>query len=203
MTKTDISGLPAGNWVTREAPRVHPLERHETSRLGRFILGRIRRVARAERDFNVFRTMARLGTIFPAHAIFLSRVLKGGRIPGREKELVVLRVGWRLGCIYEYGHHYAEAKHLGLSAAEIQWATAERSPAEDTRLGAFLSFADELVSRHIVSNETWARARRFASDDELLELCLFVGHYVMMGMTLNTAGIQLEPEFGIPAGGRR
>lgn len=199
MEKADISGFPDGRWIYQDAPRIPPVEKGEVSALNRFVLARIRSAAKSDRDFNAFRTFARLGSIFPAQALFISRILNHGRLPSEEKALVVMRVGWRLGCIYEYGHHFSSVRHKGASDVDIKSATSEESASADTRLGAFFNFSDQLVRDHFVTIEAWERARRFVSQDELLELCILIGHYVMIGMTLNTVGIQLEPEYGISA----
>lgn len=58
-----------------------------------------------------------------------------------------------------------------------------------------LRAADELVADGARSDENWSLAREWASEDELLELCMLVGHYVMVAMTLNSVGVQLEDEF--------
>jgi len=196
----DVTGLPEGDWVRCEAPRVGPLEERDAPLLARIVFAAVRRREKSNRVYNVFRTMARLGTIMPTWAVFLSQVLGRGRLPTREKELVVLRVAWRLGCIYEYGHHHHIAVcELNLPGAEIEAATTEGAAAADTRLGAFMTFTDELIADRVASDATWERARRWASEDELLELCVFVGHYVMMAGVLNTAGVQLEAPFSVPA----
>ena len=196
----DVTGLPKGNWVRLEAPRVGPLEERDAPLPARIVFAAVRRRENSNRVYNIFRTMARLGTIMPTWAAFLSQVLGRGRLPKREKELVVLRVAWRLGCIYEYGHHHHIAVHeLNLPGAEIEAATADGAAAPGTRLGAFMAFTDELIADRSVADATWERARRWASEDELLELCVFVGHYVMMAGVLNTAGVQLETPFSVPA----
>jgi AhpD family alkylhydroperoxidase len=127
--------------------------------------------------------------------VFLLQLLKRGRLSPVERELVILRVAWRLGCVYEWGHHVHTAKRLGVTDSEIETITTDAAAGGSSRLAAFLTATDELLADRALSGETWALARRFASDDELLELCLLVGHYVMVAITLNSVGVQLEDEF--------
>jgi AhpD family alkylhydroperoxidase len=195
MSTTTFAGLPAGSWNILDAPRVLPLDRRSVPVLGRLVLAFIRRAEGTHADFNVFTTLARLGTIFPAHIVFLLQLLKRGRLSPVERELVILRVAWRLGCVYEWGHHVQTAKRLGVTDSEIETITTDAAAGDSSRLAAFLTATDELLADRALSSETWALARRFASDDELLELCLLVGHYVMVAMTLNSVGVQLEDEF--------
>jgi alkylhydroperoxidase family enzyme len=198
MSNAELSGLPAGNWKLMPAPRVRPLERERTPRLARVMLAIIRRAENGREDYNVFATLARLGRIFPAHTIFLSQLLKAGHIPIRDKELVILRVAWRLGAVYEYGHHLHIARHHGVSGSDITAATTEPAGEQNTRLGALLAATDELLTTGTLSDEGWSRLRHHASEDELIELTIIVGHYVtyvMVSMMLNTIGVQLEPQF--------
>jgi alkylhydroperoxidase family enzyme len=43
-----------------------------------------------------------------------------------------------------------------------------------------------------MSDELWAGLRPLLSDEELIELCLLIGHYEMLAMTLNT--LRVAPE---------
>jgi len=195
MSNADLTGLPTGNWNILPAARVAPLERTQVRPLGRLTLWIIRRVEKTNGDYNVFGTLVRLGSIFPAHAIFLSQLLKRGRIARAEKEQVILRIAWRLGAVYEYGHHHLRARQFGVTDAAIAAATTEDATDQSSRIGALLAAADELLATHTLSEETFTRVRRYASEDELVELCVLVGHYSMISMLLSTASVQLEPEF--------
>lgn len=79
-------------------------------------------------------------------------------------------------------------------------ATATEDAADQTtRIGAFLAATDELLATHTLSDETFTSGRRYASEDEIVELCILVGNYSMISMLLNTASVQLEPEFAAAA----
>jgi hypothetical protein len=86
------------------------------------------------------------------------------------------------------------AKRLGAGDGEKRSRPTRRAGGS-SRLAAFLAAADELVADGARSDENWSLAREWASEDELLELCMLVGHYVMVAMTLNSVGVQLEDEF--------
>ena len=155
MSNTNLTGLPPGSWNVLPVARVAPLMRSQAAPLGRLTLWIIRRVEKTNGDYNVFGTLARLGSIFPAQAIFLSEVLKRGRLARVEKEQVILRTAWRLGAVYEYGHHYLRARQFGLTDAAIAAATTEDAADQATRIGAFLAAADELLAAHTLSDEAF------------------------------------------------
>lgn len=187
--------LPPGNWELFVKPRISPADPASLGRTARAILWAVRRKTGQSKDFTVFLTLARLGRIFPAHSVFLSQLLGKTRLSGREKELVVLRVAWRLGCVYEYAHHHHMAAELGVPAEFITAATSEDLTAFDGRTAAVLYAADELISDHKLSEAGWVTLSRHLSADEALELCLFVGHYVMVAGLINTAGVVPEADF--------
>jgi 4-carboxymuconolactone decarboxylase len=108
---------------------------------------------------------------------------------------VILRTAWRLGAVYEYGHHHLRARQFGLTDAAIAAGTTDDAADQTTRVGAFLATTDELLATHTLSDEAFTRVLRYASEDELVELCVLVGQYSMVSMLLNTTSVQLEPEF--------
>jgi len=109
----------------------------------------------------------------------------------------VLRVAWSLGCAYEYSHHHRMATELGVAADQIAAATTNNLDAFTPGLAALLAAADELVRQHKLSDSGWQALHQHRTDEEALELCMFVGHYVMIAMIINTAGVQPEPRFAV------
>lgn len=189
--------LPRGNWTLPTTPSIAPAARSALSPVARGLLWLMRQRTREPEDFNVFLTMARLGRLFPAHTVFLSQLLGKTRLSPVEKEIVVLRTAWRLGCAYEFSHHHAMAKDLGVPPTLLDAATAGEPTDLPARLAALLRATDELVREHKLSDSELNTLRRHCSEDEILELCMFVGHYVMIAMIINTAGIQPEPNFAV------
>lgn len=189
--------LPAGEWTLFDTPRVPPAPRASLGRVARGLLWMVRRQTKEPDDFNVFLVFARLGRLFPAHSVFLSQLLGKTRLSGQEKELIVLRVAWRLGCAYEYAHHHRSAQELGVSAAHISAATTEEPSGFDARTQALLLAADELVRHNKLDDTAWAALTEHVTADTALELCMFVGHYIMVAGIINSAGVQPEPHFAV------
>ncbi|MGO9971294.1 MAG: carboxymuconolactone decarboxylase family protein [Solirubrobacteraceae bacterium] len=203
MSNADLTGLPPGNWNILPVARVAPLARKQVPPFGRLALWIVRRVEKTNGDYNVFGTLAHLGSIFPAQAIFLPQLLKRGRLARAEKEQVILRTAWRLGAVNEYGHHQLRARQFGLTDAATAATTTEDAADQTTRIGAFLAAADDLLATHTLSDEAFTRVLKYASEDELVELCVLVGQYSMVSMLLNTASVQLEPEFVVERNSHR
>ena len=53
----------------------------------------------------------------------------------------------------------------------------------------------------MISDRTWRGLADELAERELIELCLLVGHYEMLAMTLNTLGVEPEPSALAKLGG--
>jgi alkylhydroperoxidase family enzyme len=52
---------------------------------------------------------------------------------------------------------------------------------------------DELHDRRVITDRTWEALAVELSERQLIELCLLVGQYEMLAMTLNSLGVEAEP----------
>jgi alkylhydroperoxidase family enzyme len=63
-----------------------------------------------------------------------------------------------------------------------------------------LRAVDELHEERTISGALWQELRPLLSDVELIELCMLVGHYEMLAMTLASLGVQPEAPRPQPSG---
>ena len=124
-------------------------------------------------------------------------ILNKGLLPERERELVILRVGWNAQAVYEFGQHTVIGKRCGLTDDEI--AALTKSPYDhdwspDDR--ALIALADDLHADDCVSAGTWLALTERLSEAELVELLIVAGFYRLVSGVLNSAGVQLDD--GIP-----
>ena len=68
---------------------------------------------------NIFRTLANHPKLMKRWLVFGNHVLGRSTLPPRERELVILRIGWLCRSGYEWGQHVGIALGSGLSQAEI------------------------------------------------------------------------------------
>lgn len=188
--------LPQGEWQGELYPRrIPPLPRGQQRLFQRFFLGVIRRSAHEKYDYNCFLVLARLGRIFPVHAMLVGQLLRGGAIAGADTERIIIRIAWRMGCQYEYAHHTHLALEHGISRAEIESLTNESDGEWSDRTRTLLTAADELFFSKNLSAPTYQRLREELDENQILEFCMIVGHYVMAAMMLDVAGCETEPAF--------
>src|SRR5205807_2609651 len=74
----------------------------------------------------------------------------------------------------------------GLSPADIERIReGPRSAGLTARRAALLEAADDLHEARALGEHAWAALRPVLSDAQLIELCMLIGHYEMLAMTLN------------------
>jgi alkylhydroperoxidase family enzyme len=120
--------------------------------------------------------------------------MPGGTLPRADTELLILRVAHNCRCEYEWRHHERLAVTAGLEPADVQ--RVRRGPGADgwrPRQRLLLQVADELHAERTISDQLWGELRPLYTDAELIELCMLVGHYEMLAMTLNALRVEPDP----------
>ncbi len=117
---------------------------------------------------------------------------KKNDLPGREREIVILRTGFNCRSGYEWVQHVEIGKRAGITDAEIaalkKGAGANWSPAD----AALIRACDDLHARQFVSNETWAALRAHFSEKQCMDVVFTCGQYTQVSMMLNSFGVQLD-----------
>jgi 4-carboxymuconolactone decarboxylase len=142
---------------------------------------------------NIFATLAHHPRLLKRFSVLGGLFLAHGLLPARERELVILRTGWRTRCEYEFGQHVVLGRRAGLSDEEIGRLASEGIegwPPEDALL---VRLADEIHASRDVSDEVWQGLSRRWDHAELLELVTLAGFYGMVAGFLNATRVQREP----------
>lgn len=142
---------------------------------------------------NIFRTLAHNEDLFKAFGKLGSYLLRHGVLPAREREIVILRVGWRCGCEYEFGQHTVIGRTSGLTDEEIARLAGSDSSGWEPADAVLIDMADELCESNLVSEATWNSMRERWSEADTLELLVLAGYYRLVSGMLNSVGVALEP----------
>ena len=146
---------------------------------------------------NIFATLAHHPKLLKRWLVFGGHVLAKSTLPPRQRELVILRTGWRCGSEYEFGQHTVIGRDSGLDDADIVRLTgpvdADGWSTEDALLARAV---DELVDDHCLSDGTWAALVASWSTQQIMDLVFTVGQYQLVSTALRTFGVQREP--GVP-----
>ena len=190
-------GKGSGERVRLKEPRIKPLAESEWTEEQQQILNR-RRPDRGGRVANIYTTLANHPKMagkwidgFPTY------VFRESTLPAREREILMLRIGWLSWCEYEFGQHTLIAKSVGLTDEEIKRITeGPRASGWDSFDVTLLQAVDELYYDAFITDATWnALAKRY-NQQQLMDVVVTVGQYNLVSMFLNSLGVQLDP--GVP-----
>lgn len=153
---------------------------------------------------NIFRTLAHHPKLLKRWLVFGNHILAKGTLPVRDRELVILRVGWVCNSEYEWGQHAVIGARAGLSEDEIAriadgpdadgWSDFDRVQ---------LRAVDELHADSFISDATWAALSQRYDTRQLMDFVFTVGQYTLVSMALNTLGVQLDEGLSGFPGGKR
>lgn len=143
--------------------------------------------------FNIFKTLSHHPDLFRRWLVFGNHVLFKSTLPPRERELIILRIGWLCEAEYEWAQHVLIGKEAGLTAEEIDRIKAgpnARGWSEADKL--LLQATDELRKDAFITDTTWNGLSQHFDTKQLMDVVFAVGQYNLVSMALNTLGVQLD-----------
>jgi 4-carboxymuconolactone decarboxylase len=171
-------------------PRVEPVPESEWSDDARAVLPRNPETGRVA---NVFTTLARHPELLKRWAVFGEYIGIKSTLAPREREILILRIGWLCRSEYEWAQHAVIGRRVGLSDVEIRRITqGPAAPGWDPFEATLLTAVDELHADAIISDNTWSALSARYDTPQLLDLVFTVGEYTLVSMALNTLGVALD-----------
>lgn len=156
-------------------------------------IARIAGLATRGKPPHVFTTLGRHRGLFRRWLWFAGALMPGGKLPRRDTELVILRVANNAGSEYEWSQHERIGARAGLSEEEISRVRiGPDAPGWSERQELLVRAADEMHDGGRIEEELWARLAAHFDEVLLIEICMLIGHYEMLAMTLNTLEVQPE-----------
>jgi 4-carboxymuconolactone decarboxylase len=172
-------------------PRIPPVQKEHWTPDQKAILEPLER---QKRLYNVFSTMANHPDLARDWLVFANHVLRKCTLPPRDREILILRIGWLCGAEYEWAQHVRIGKAVGLSDDDlkhIQQGPEAAGASQHDRL--LLKAVDELHADSFIGDETWNALARTYDTRQLMDLVFAVGQYNLVSMALNSFGVQLDP----------
>lgn len=122
-----------------------------------------------------------------------SGVLLGlGKLPRRDTELVILRVGHLRGCTYELQHHSRIGKRYGLDEELQQRIAAGPRPKSLSREDTLLRIVDDFVTNRTLSQPSRKWLAYYYNRAQMIEFCMLVGQYDALAATIAALEIPLD-----------
>lgn len=183
-------------------PRIPPLEPEQwtatqSEALGMDIKDLQASIGSPGKIFNIVKTLIRYPELFKAWLGFANHVLFNSSLSPRDREIVILRIGWLCQSGYEFGQHIIIGRDAGLNDNEIK-AIAEGANASNWSAAeqALIKATDELHADAFIGDATFTELQQYFDEKQVLDVVFAVGQYNMVSMALNTTGVQLDE--GIP-----
>ncbi len=177
-------------------PRIAPGGREQIGWVNAAIV-RVLGLATGGRPPHVFTTLARNRRLFRRWLWFAGALMPGGKLPRADSELVILGVAHLTDNEYEWGHHERLGARAGLSPEEIERVRqGPDAPGWSPRQRLLLAAAGECHTEGRIGDATWAGLAAELDEPRLIELCMLIGHYEMLAMTLSSLRVQPEPPRG-------
>lgn len=153
---------------------------------------------KGRKPLNIFTTLVRHPGLFKRWSMFGGHILSKSTLSPRDRELLILRTGYRCNSPYEFHQHTRIGLDCGVTLEEIKQLQQPISgwSAHDTLL---LKAADELHDDFMLSEETWQKLRGTFDDKQIFDLIFSVGQYTLVSMFLNSIGVQIETAEDIAA----
>jgi 4-carboxymuconolactone decarboxylase len=168
------------------SPRIGPLPVEDWDQESLELLNRMN-FAADQPPPNILATMARHTKLLKRWLVLTNHFMMKCRLPDRDRELLILRTGYRCRAPYEWGQHAILARSAGLTEAEIRrvidgpqaegWAEFD---------AALLTAVDELHDSSSITDSTWSVLAGRYDDQQLLEVPLLVGQYHGVSYALNS-----------------
>ncbi|MGP1679645.1 MAG: carboxymuconolactone decarboxylase family protein [Burkholderiales bacterium] len=144
------------------------------------------------RDLNIFRVMMNHPKLTRRWTVFAGHVLQKQTVPLRERELLILRIGWLNQAEYEWAQHVEIAKRSGITDAEIERIQQGPGAGWNAHEAALLQAADDLFEHSVVSDRTWATLSSKYSTEQMMDVVFTVGQYNLVSWALNSFGVPLD-----------
>jgi len=171
-------------------PRVEPLSDDQWDAETRELLSRTRMHGRV---LNIFSTLANHPKLLKRWTVFAGHILGKSSLPARDREILILRIGWLCRAEYEWGQHVLIGLEAGLTDAEIERIKAGPDAAGWSPFdAALLRAVDELHEQALISDAIWRELAERYNTQQLMDLVFTVGQYNLVSMALNTLGVQLD-----------
>lgn len=145
-------------------------------------------------DLSVFQILLANPAVAGALNGLLSTLLWKGSLDPRLRELIIMRIGWATGSVYEWTQHWRVATQLGVDPEDVltvrDWTTSDRfGPIER----AVLAATDETLETGAISAATMAECAEHLRDDGVLvELVVAIGNWRLFSSLLRSLDVPLE-----------
>ena len=141
---------------------------------------------------NIFRVLMQNPKLARSWSRFAGYILGGQSLPARDREILILRIGWLNQAPYEWEQHVRIGKAAGLSDDEIDRISKGPKAGWNKHDAALVQAADDLYENSVVSDETWKQLSERFNTEQMMDAVFTVGQYNLVSWALNSFGVPLD-----------
>ena len=142
---------------------------------------------------NIFRALAHNPAALSAFLAWGAHILRNNSLPPRQREIVILRIGYLCRSGYEWTQHARISLRGGMTESEIgNIKRGPGAPGWSPADIALLTACDELHARQFVSDAAWSALTQHFTQAQCMDVVFTAGQYTQVSMMLNTFGVQLD-----------
>ena len=128
------------------------------------------------------------------NALLTTLLFTNKTIDVRLRELIIMRIGWVTGSMYEWTQHWRFADAVGIPPEDVtavrDWRNSDRLTPADR---AVLAAVDDTLEHGKISDAVWAEcAEHVGGPAELVEMVVAIGNWSMFSQLLRSLQIPLE-----------
>ncbi|NKB33103.1 MAG: carboxymuconolactone decarboxylase family protein [Pseudomonadales bacterium] len=141
----------------------------------------------------VWSTCANAPALCNAWLEFTDYLLQESTLPIRDRELLIMRIGYLNQGAYEWAAHRGLALGVGINEEQLKQITVgSTDPSWNEWDATLLRAAEELHENALLTDETWNALSARYTKRQMMETVFTVGQYNMVAMYLNSLGVQFE-----------
>jgi 4-carboxymuconolactone decarboxylase len=144
------------------------------------------------RDLNLFKVLMNHPALVRRWTVFAGHVLRKQTLPFRERELLILRIGWLNQAEYEWAQHVEIAKRGGITAEEIERVKQGPTAASSKEDAQLLQAVDDLFENSVICDAVWSALSARYSTEQMIDLVFTVGQYNLVSWALNSFGVPFD-----------
>lgn len=144
------------------------------------------------RVFNIFKVLAHHPGLVKRWTPFAGHILSKQSLAFRDRELLILRIGWLNQAEYEFAQHELIARRGGFTDADIESVKQGPAGAVNAHEKALMQAADDLYENSVIADATWDALSKTYSTEQMIDVVFTIGQYNMVSWALNSLGVPLD-----------
>lgn len=144
---------------------------------------------------SVFRVLLQNQPVAKALAKAVNTLLFTGNVlDGRLRELLIMRIAWKTGSMYEWTQHWRIAREMDIAPEDLvavrDWHSAETLGDAER---AVLQATDDTLDNGRIQPDTWQSCcKHLETEAERVELVVAIGNWTLFSQLLQSLAVPLE-----------